>query len=166
MFEGDVVQLGSDLVRDFEPFAFGRSFVATASIDPAISIYPAIEWEIIVSEIDRLANTQSQVRRLQRILYGNAVNLTLSATNSLELPRSLKKYAGIRKRADALVFANKLEIWNPDTLQWFMRGFDGRSRKEIIRILRESSDSTGPSLLDSIHPLLGLQSKPKVGGSH
>lgn len=160
-FDGTTLHLDPGLLLDFEPFALGRAFVVTANIDPAISIYPMVEWEIIVSEIDRLPNTNANIRRLQRTLYAHAETLTLTPEKTLVIPQSLKSYAGIRKRAVALPFANKIEIWNPETLKSFIRSICGRDRDEILEILRESC----PSVLDGMHPLRRLKINAKTNDS-
>jgi len=151
-FDGEHLSFPLALVRGFEPLIQDHAFVVTGSIDPAISIYPVIEWDYICSELERLPTTNTQVRRLQRVLIGHAVHATLDSDQRLEIPRTLKRHAGIRKRAVALAFPNKLELLNPDTLQRFMRAFEPSERRELIGVLRDTFDQDGSTAMDALYP--------------
>lgn len=105
------------LQQPFPSIVLGHAFTATVSIDPAIAIYPMDEWEIIEYELMRLPSVHNHVRRLQRLLIGNAVKIQQSDDGTIYLPPHLTHYAEIRTNAVGVGFLNKIELWSPKQLR-------------------------------------------------
>lgn len=148
------------IVSQFEPFRRGRRIIMTAGLDPVISVYPQVEWEIIVAELERLPVMDRRVRRLQRILFGNAISLRLDGESGVDIPSTLKRYAGIRKNVTVLMFPCKLEIWNSATLQTMISGFNDSQRGELVGIIAENSYDPDHSVLDALCPLSRIRVDP------
>lgn len=92
----------------------GQLVVTIDAADRCLCIYPLPEWELIEAKLRSLPSLQPEVRRLQRVLIGNAVDLELDGSGRLLVPPRLRAHAGLDKRAMLVGQLNKFHLWNED----------------------------------------------------
>lgn len=140
------------LQQPFKSVMLGERIIATAGIDRAISLYPLESWELIVHELHRLPSLNPHVRKLQRTILGYAIEIQQTKTSTVALSAPLKRYAGIRKKASALLFPNKIEIWNPHTLTYQLEKSNDLTHRQVAGILRGADDESDSEMLEYICP--------------
>ena len=160
-FDGTKAILPLSLQKSFEPLMRDRAFVATANLDCAISIYPIDEWDNILVGLQRLPILTMEIRRIQRLVLGYAFSFQQSNIGEIEVTLNLKKFAGIRKRAVALAFENKIEIWNPEALHSHIKMIKTLDRKNFIALLRGTVEDVNPTLLDRFYPTAVITKPPE-----
>lgn len=78
-------------------------------------MYPLDEWEIIEAKLSALPSLRDEVRRLQRLLIGNAVDLELDGSGRFLVPPRLREYAKLDKRTMLVGQLNKFQLWDEDS---------------------------------------------------
>ena len=94
-----------------------NTFVATRGQDPCIWIYPMKEWKKIEDELRKLSSISGVHRTFIRQIARSATPSTCDKQGRIIISPSLLSYAGLNKEALILGMINKIEIWNPDTLE-------------------------------------------------
>ena len=94
-----------------------NTFVATRGQDPCIWIYPMKEWKKIEDELRKLSSVSGVHRTFVRQIARSATPSTCDKQGRIIISPSLLSYAGLNKETLILGMINKIEIWNPDTLE-------------------------------------------------
>ena len=94
-----------------------NTFVATRGQDPCIWIYPINEWKKIEDELRKLSSISGIHRTFVRQIARSATPSTCDKQGRITISPSLLSYAGLNKETLILGMINKIEIWNPDTLE-------------------------------------------------
>jgi len=92
----------------------GQLVVTIDAVDPCLCVYPLPEWELIEAKLRELPSLRGEVRRLQRLLIGNAVDLELDSSGRFLVPPRLREYAKLDKRAMLVGQLNKFQLWDED----------------------------------------------------
>ena len=92
----------------------GQLVVTIALEDRCLWIYPLHEWEAVEAKLRQAPNMNPAVKRLQRLLIGNAFELELDGAGRFVVPPLLREYAGLDKRAMLVGQLNKFSLWNED----------------------------------------------------
>jgi MraZ protein len=92
----------------------GQLVVTIDAVDPCLCVYPLPEWELIEAKLRELPSLREEVRRLQRLLIGNAVDLELDSSGRFLVPPRLREYAKLDKRAMLVGQLNKFQLWDED----------------------------------------------------
>jgi MraZ protein len=95
--------------------AAGR-VVVTVDRDKCLLIYPFPEWERIEAQLNGMPSLHPQARRLQRLMIGHAVEMTLDAHGRLSLTPELREFAGLDRAAWIVGQGRRLELW--DEARW------------------------------------------------
>lgn len=82
--------------------------------DNCLLMYSLSEWLDIEEKVDSLPSFNSVTRKVKRMLIGNAVELDLDSQARLLLPKNLRDYAFIDKKAVLVGQGKKFEIWSAD----------------------------------------------------
>ena len=90
----------------------GRLVVTIDHSDHCLQLYPMPEWEQVEQKLIALPSLNPQVRRLKRMLLGNATECEMDKNGRILLPAKLREYAGLEKEAIMSGQGNKFEIWN------------------------------------------------------
>lgn len=111
-----------------------QTFVITCGMDACIWVYPLIEWKKIEAELKQL----SSVSPLNRAFIRNTVRYA-SYTNydkqgRIQLTPALIQYAHLEKEALIIGMLNKIEIWNPDTIDDVDRTTRERDPREYDKL--------------------------------
>ena len=94
-----------------------NTFVATRGQDPCIWIYPINEWKKIEDELRKLSSVSGIHRTFVRQIARSATPSTCDKQGRIMINPSLLSYAGLSREALILGMINKIEIWNPETLE-------------------------------------------------
>tara|TARA_S200000501_G_scaffold108465_1_gene101841 strand:- start:370 stop:834 length:465 start_codon:yes stop_codon:yes gene_type:complete len=93
-----------------------NTFVATRGQDPCVWIYPLTEWKKIEDDLRKLSSVSSVHRTFIRQIARSATPSTCDKQGRITLSPSLISYANLDKEALIIGMINKIEIWNPETL--------------------------------------------------
>ena len=93
-----------------------NTFVATRGQDPCVWVYPIIEWKKIEDELRNLSSVSGVHRTFIRQIARSATPSTCDKQGRITISPSLISYAQLDKDALILGMINKIEIWNPITL--------------------------------------------------
>jgi MraZ protein len=86
--------------------------VITRGLDRCLLVFPASEFGTIARTMDQLGFNKSDVRALSRYLFAKAIDDTPDKQGRINVPSTLREFAGIN--GDALIVGvnNWIEIWN------------------------------------------------------
>jgi MraZ protein len=87
--------------------------VITSGFDPCLLLYPLPEWEETERKLIKLPSLHPQVKRLQRVLIGQASECEMDGQGRFLIPESLRRDLG--KRVALVGQGNKFEIWDDET---------------------------------------------------
>jgi len=90
----------------------GRLVITANPYDRCLSIYPEPQWQAIRSQIEALPSANKAVRRIQRLVLGNAVELEVDANGRILLPPTLREYANLDKKLMLVGLGQKAELWS------------------------------------------------------
>ena len=93
-----------------------NTFIATRGQDPCIWIYPLAEWKKIELELRNLSSVSGIHRTFVRQIARSATPSTCDKQGRITISPSLISYAQLDKDALIIGMINKIEIWNPRTL--------------------------------------------------
>ncbi|MBJ6138433.1 division/cell wall cluster transcriptional repressor MraZ [Marinobacter litoralis] len=96
----------------------GGRIVLTASANTdeerCVLLYPEPEWEALRPKIEALPNIKKPVRRLQRLMLGNAAPMELDSAGRILVPPTLRTYAYLEKKLMLIGQGNKWELWSEE----------------------------------------------------
>jgi len=88
--------------------------VLTRGAETCVVIYPIDEWHKLADTLAARTMTPSKMRRLNRIIFGEAFSLSLDGQGRIPLPPSLRRYAKISDISIIVGANNCVELWDPD----------------------------------------------------
>ena len=94
----------------------GQLVITIDLVDPCLCIYPLTEWERIEALLSKKSSLHPEMRRLNRLLIGSAVDLDLDSSGRLLIPIRLREQAGLTKQVMLVGQLNKFQLW--DEAQW------------------------------------------------
>src|SRR5690606_16947127 len=77
-------------------------------------IYPLQEWELVEQQLKKAPNMNPAVKRLNRLLIGNANEIELDGNGRFVVPPLLREHAGLDKKVMLVGQLNKFELWSED----------------------------------------------------
>ncbi len=97
----------------------GGRIVLTANADEeqCLLLYPEPEWEALRPKIEALPTMSKAVRRLQRLVLGNAAQMQLDSNGRILVPPTLRNHAHLEKKLMLVGLGKKLELWSEE--RWF-----------------------------------------------
>lgn len=93
----------------------GRLVVTANPYERCLTLYPESQWREVSAKISALPNSHKQVRRLQRLVLGNATELELDSNGRVLLPSILRDYAGLDKKLVLVGLNEKAELWSEES---------------------------------------------------
>lgn len=98
--------------RDALNMSDAGCLVATIDIQsPCLLIYPLSTWLGIEKTLQELPTFDKRVRRMQRLMLGNASDLEMDASGRVLLPANLREYAGLSKKSVLVGQGKNFELW-------------------------------------------------------
>jgi len=90
---------------------------ANADEEQCLLLYPEPEWEVLHPKIQALPTMSRAVRRLQRLVLGNAAKMELDSSGRILVPPTLRQHAHLEKKVMLIGLGKKMELWNEE--RWF-----------------------------------------------
>jgi len=90
----------------------GRLVVTASPYERCLYIYPEHVWKEKKAQIEAMPNSNKQVRRMQRLVLGNASELEMDGNGRLLLPSTLRDFASLDKKAVLVGLGEKAELWS------------------------------------------------------
>jgi MraZ protein len=97
------------------------TFIVTRGFEKCIVIYPLDEWSIYEKTIRDLPTSDPGSRFVTRVLLQYAQECQLDAQARIMLPQQLISFAGIQNDALILGVLERIEIWNPELYDTYVR---------------------------------------------
>lgn len=109
------------------------SFVITRGTVQCIDVYPLDIWrEYVAAKVSKLNPFDPQESIFIRMFLQEASEDKLDVQSRLIIPKSLIEYAGIEKEVFILGAMQKIELWNPNIYQEYIKKSD-KSYEEIAK---------------------------------
>lgn len=89
--------------------------VVTKGVDNCLFFFPKKEWTVLAPKIASTPFTQANPRAFARLMFGNAMDVTLDKQGRIVLPDYLIKYAGLKREVIIAGLYNRLEIWDENS---------------------------------------------------
>ncbi len=90
-----------------------NSLVITLNpLDRSLWLYPLPEWDVIEDKLASLSDFDKQSRRTKQMMRGYATDCQLDSQGRILIPKELRSYSDLTKKAVILGQGNKFEIWN------------------------------------------------------
>ena len=93
-----------------------QSFVITRGMDPCVWVYPVTVWQSIESELRKLSSLSRINRSFVRSTVRYASSVQYDKQGRIAITPNLIEYAQLGKEALIIGMVNKIEIWNPKSL--------------------------------------------------
>ncbi len=77
----------------------GRLWLTAHTQERCLLVYPEPEWQNIMPKIQALPTIHPEVRRIQRLFIGQAVNLELDGSGRILVPPTLRDFAHLDKNS-------------------------------------------------------------------
>jgi MraZ protein len=90
--------------------------VVTADPSKCLVIYPQPTWEPIEEKLNSLFSLDERIRRLQRLVVGNACEVEMDGSGRILINPYLRQFAGLQKEVVLAGLGEKFELW--DTEKW------------------------------------------------
>jgi len=96
----------------------GGQLVATIALEErCLWIYPLHEWEAVEQQLRKAPNMHPAVKRLNRLLIGNANEIELDSHGRFVVPPLLRDHAGLEKKVMLVGQLSKFELWSEEAWQ-------------------------------------------------
>ncbi len=104
--------------------------VITKGIDRCLVIYPMGEWEQLKERVARLPLTSREARGFRRLLFSGANDTVPDSQGRINIPQSLREYAGLDGQAIIAGCDAYIEIWSPGNWQEMKEWVDKTGQEE------------------------------------
>jgi MraZ protein len=94
--------------------ALAEGVILTRGIDRCLALYPMAAWRPLAEKVAALPLTDADARTFRRLVFAEAVDLTLDAQGRVLVPPDLRRYAGIEREALVVGVDTSIEIWSPE----------------------------------------------------
>ena len=94
----------------------GGHCMLTRGFDRCLYIYAMDDYEVLVSKIRKLPQSDRDVRKFIREFFSNTEECHLDSQGRILIPQHLRDYAGISKNLVTKGAMDKIEIWSTEVL--------------------------------------------------
>ena len=113
--------------------AMGETFIVTRWLDHCLAAFPAEEFEKVAAKIEEKGLVKG--RKVSRMLYASAVEVTPDKQGRIQLPAKLREYAGLTKEVVVIGSFDRAEIW--DAGRWAQVENDAFASGELESAMAE-----------------------------
>ncbi len=89
----------------------------TKGQDRCLFVFTPKQWEQEVERIRSLPRTDRRLRNYSRVFFAGAIDQKLDKQGRIQIPASLRDYAGLEKEVCVVGVGERVEIWNAGTWQ-------------------------------------------------
>lgn len=108
--------------------ALGNKFYLTKSLmanEKHLCLYPEVEYEKLVTQLERIPRNQPEVQWLLRDFYRYSTEVEMDGQGRVTLPALHRDYASIRKRVVLVGRQAYAELWDADHFEAGQREAQG-----------------------------------------
>ena len=99
----------------------GENYIITKGLDKCLFVYSVNEWNKLVKDLDNLKFTKKNVRAFERFFVGGASLNEFDKQGRISITSPLVHYANIKKECVIIGVNERLEIWDKDEFDMFMK---------------------------------------------
>lgn len=132
------IALPAKLRKNVNPEA-NDTFVLTRDTEKCITIHPLDIWKKLAAEKLKINQFDPKEAMFLRLFLNEAAEDTLDSQSRLLIPKRLIEYAEIDKEVLILGSMDKIEIWNPDIYESYIKE-NFSSFKEIAKDVIKSDE--------------------------
>ena len=88
--------------------------------EPALILYPMMEFKRLFSKIGGLSDFNPEHRKLKRSFFSGVTQVEIDGNGRINIPAAYLKYAQLEKEVMVVGIGTSVEIWNPELYQKFM----------------------------------------------
>ena len=89
--------------------------VVTKGQERCVYVFPMDRWEEESSKVLKLPRTDRRARNFSRSFFASASDQALDRQGRVQIPESLRRYAGLGKDLTVAGIADRIEIWDTET---------------------------------------------------
>ncbi len=89
--------------------------VVTKGQERCVYVFPMDRWEEESSKVLKLPRTDRRARNFSRSFFASAADQALDRQGRVQIPESLRRYAGLGKDLTVAGIADHIEIWDTET---------------------------------------------------
>lgn len=90
----------------------GDKFVVTRGLDGCLFGYPQSEWEGLEDKLKEMPLAKKDARAFVRFFYAAATECELDKQGRINLPATLREFAGLEKECVVIGVSDRIEIWS------------------------------------------------------
>ena len=115
------VSIPAKLRKNLTPEA-NDTFILTRGTAQCIDVYPMDNWkELAANKLNQLNSFDPKEAMFIRMFLQEAAEDKLDAQSRLLIPKTLIEYAGIEKEIFILGAVKKIEFWNPEKYEAYLK---------------------------------------------
>lgn len=92
----------------------GSTFIVTKGLDNCLFAYSKEEWEKFETKLKSLPLTNANARNFIRFFFAGATECEVDKQGRINIPQSLRDYAGLNKELYIIGVATRAEIWDKE----------------------------------------------------
>lgn len=92
----------------------GMSFIVTKGLDNCLFAYSKEEWTKFEEKLKSLPLTNPNARNFIRFFFAGATECEIDKQGRINLPQSLRDYAGLTKEVSVIGVLTRVEIWDKE----------------------------------------------------
>jgi MraZ protein len=100
------------------------TFVITRGTGLCIDVFPLDQWLKFEEKLHSLNNFDPSDARFTRMILQHATEDTLDSQSRIMIPQTLLNYAKIEKDVMVLGVLKKIELWNPQVYEQYLKESD------------------------------------------
>ena len=100
------------------------------NFDGCLWAFPYAEWQKIEEKVAALPQMQEMVKAFQRVFISAAVEAPVDKSGRIQLPLTLREYAGISKDVVIVGMTNRIEIYSRE--KWQQRFDESQKKLEMM----------------------------------
>lgn len=90
----------------------GTSFIVTKGLDNCLFAYSKQEWQTFEEKLKTLPMTNTNARNFVRFFFSGATECEIDKQGRINIPQTLREYAGLTKDVIIIGVATRAEIWD------------------------------------------------------
>ena len=107
-------------VKSKLPEVSGNQLVLSLGLEPCLVLYPLMEYKKIYSRIASMNEFDEEFRKLQRIFFRRISEVELDGVGRLLIPKTMSKYANLKKEIILVGLGNRIELWDPSVYEEYI----------------------------------------------
>lgn len=112
------------------------TFVMTQGVDGCIDVYPLDQWSLFENKLKDLNPFNPKDAKFIRLILQHATEDTLDSQSRILIPQRLLEYAKIEKEVLIIGTLRKIEIWNPNIYEEYLKSSNDSYEDIASQVMR------------------------------